>query len=242
MPDIAGAKVRFGVVWFAAAASAAAWSRPALGALMAVAAAAATDEVTRTHLGARRWPIAVAGAVLPLAALGGSRGLLAGAAGVCGLVALSRLLLKSPVRAIEELAVGITAALAVGLAAASPVLVSRLGPAAAVTMVVLVSAYEVGDFLVGTGASTPWEGPMAGIVAVAVCAFAAWVLDVAPLDQDGVVVLAAAVALLAPIGPPLGSVLLGSASRPGRYVRRLDTLLVAGPVAAWLVAEHLRAI
>jgi hypothetical protein len=236
VPDVAGPKVRLGVVWFAVVAASAAWSRPWLAVVMAVASSAATDEIVRIHLGARRWPATLAGAALPLGSLGGARGLVAAAAGVCGLLALARLVRPGPGPAVDEVGVGVLGALAIGVAASAPVLVAGLGPAAAVTLVVLVSAYEVGDFMVGTGASTPWEGPMAGMLAVAVCAFAGWVLDVAPLGHDGIVTMAVAVGLLAPFGPPLGSVLLGSADRRGRYVRRLDTLLVAGPIAAWLVA------
>jgi hypothetical protein len=242
VPDVAGPKVLLGVAWFAVVVTAAAWSRPVLGVVMAVASAAAADEVARVHLGARRWPIVVAGAALPLGALAGGRGLLAAAAATCVLLALARLRDPSPLPVIEELAVGFVGALALGAAAAAPVLVARLGPAAAVTMVVLVSAYEVGDYLVGAGAATPWEGPMAGIVAVVVCAFAAWVLNVWPLNQEGVVTMAAAISLLAPLGAPLGSVLLGSSVQPGRYVRRLDSLLAAGPVAVWLVAGLLHPV
>jgi hypothetical protein len=238
VPDVEGPKVTLGLVWLAAALAAAAWSQPLLAVLMALASAAAADEVARIHLGARRWTVALAGAVLPVAALLGSTGLVAGAAAVCALPAAGRLLHRGgPAGTVEGLAVGLVGPLVLGLAAASPVLLARLGPAAAVTMVVLVSAYEAGDFTFGAGASVPWEGPAAGIVAVAVFGFGAWVLDVAPLDQVGVVWLAATVGVLAPLGPPVGSVLLGAATRPGRYVRRLDTLLVAGPLAAWAVAQ-----
>jgi hypothetical protein len=230
IPDINGPKVRLGVVWFAAIAAAAAWSRPGLAIVMALASALAADELVRIHLGRRRWSVLVAGAVLPLAALHGVEGLLTGAAGVC-------LLQPGAAPAVEELGVALIGPLMLGLAASSPVLVAGLGGWAALTMVVLISAYEIGDFTFGAGASARWEGPMAGIVAVAVCGFAAWVLDTAPLEQDGVVWMAATIGLLAPFGPPLGSVLLGSARQPGRYVRRIDTLLVAGPFAAFAVAR-----
>ncbi|HEY2333232.1 MAG TPA: hypothetical protein VGH94_15040, partial [Acidimicrobiales bacterium] len=237
VPDIGGPKIRLGVLWFAVAAGAAAWSRPALAVVMAVAAAAAADEVVRIHLGARRWAVVAAGALLPLGAVAGAAGLLTAAAGACVLLALVRMFSPGPGPAVDELGIGLLASLALGLAASAPVLVSGLGLAAGLTMVVLVCAYEVGDFVVGSGAWARWEGPMAGMVAVGVCAFAAWTLNVAPLGQDGVAWLAATIALLGPLGPPTGSVLLGSATVPGRYVRRLDTLLVAGPVAAYVVAH-----
>lgn len=44
------------------------------------------------------------------------------------------------------------------------------------------------------------------------------------------------VAVLAPLGPPLGSVLVGDGATSARFTRRLDSLLLAGPVAAYAVA------
>jgi hypothetical protein len=109
-----------------------------------------------------------------------------------------------------------------------------------VVLLVLVAAYDAGDFLVATGADTPWEGPLAGVVAVAVCGFGAWVVAPPPLEGHGVVALVAATAVLAPFGPPAASVLLGDGGRPARFVRRLDTLIVLGPVAAWAAAGVVR--
>jgi hypothetical protein len=98
------------------------------------------------------------------------------------------------------------------------------------------AAYDAGDFLVGTGATSPWEGPVAGVVAVGVCGFGAWVVAPAPLGGHGVLALAVVTAVLAPLGSPAASVLIGDGCRPARFVRRLDTLLVLGPVAAWAAA------
>jgi hypothetical protein len=43
-------------------------------------------------------------------------------------------------------------------------------------------------------------------------------------------------AVLAPLGPPAATVLIGDAGTAARFVRRLDTLIVLGPVAAWAAA------
>jgi hypothetical protein len=138
--------------------------------------------------------------------------------------------------AVEDLALVVVASLPVGLAAAAPVLLTGFNRGSAVVLLVLVSAYDAGNFLVGTGARSPWEGPLGGMVAVGVCGFAAWVVAPPPLAGHGVVTLAVVTAVLAPFGPPAASVLLGDATRPARFVRRLDTLLLVGPVAAWAAA------
>jgi hypothetical protein len=61
-----------------------------------------------------------------------------------------------------------------------------------------------------------------------------------PLGGHGALTLAVVTAVLAPLGPPSASVLVGDGRRPARFVRRLDTLLVLGPVAAWAAAGVVR--
>ncbi|MCU1376541.1 MAG: hypothetical protein JWO68_3827, partial [Actinomycetia bacterium] len=61
-----------------------------------------------------------------------------------------------------------------------------------------------------------------------------------PLGGHGVLALAVVTAVQAPFGPPAASVLIGDGRRPARFVRRLDTLLVLGPVAAWAAAGVVR--
>jgi hypothetical protein len=235
--DVDGPKVRLGFLWFVVACGSAAVGRPALAIVMAVAGALAADQLVRLHVevGTLRsiltQPIRVAaalgGAALPLAAAAGSDTLAAAcAATVVMLMAVAGTRAFVPIMAV----------LACGLSAASPVLLHRLGTAAALVLLVLVCAYDAGDFLVGTGAGTSWEGPAAGIAAVAVVGFAATVLAPPPLVQEGAATLAILVALLAPLGPALASVLIGDGATPARYVRRLDSLLLCGPVAAYVLA------
>jgi hypothetical protein len=234
-PDANGPRIRLGVLWFAALVASAGLSRPAFAGVLAIAAVMAADEVIRLALLQRRIGALAAGA-FPLAALAGTDGLLAAAVGVAAAVPLARLWMRRGPPPVAEIGVTIAATTAAGLATAGPVLLAHIGPSAAVTLVVLVSAYEAGDFVVGTDAGSRWEGPAAGITAVAVCAFAAWVLALPPLEGDGVILLGAVVAVLAPLGAPMASVLLGSAAQPARYVRRVDAWLLAGPGAAWAVA------
>lgn len=236
--DIDGPKVRLGVVWFAVACGTALVHRGLLALVMAVAAACAADQLVRLHVEATgswrtllqepaRLAAVLAAAALPLAAAAGSDTL----AGACALGAVV-VLVVSGGRAMTAL----HAALPVGLAAASPVLLHRVGTAAALFLLLLVCAYDAGDFLVGTGAGTTWEGPAAGIAAVGVVGFGATVLAPPPLVEEGSATLAILVALLAPLGPPLASVLVGDGATKARFVRRLDSLLLCGPVAAYVIA------
>jgi hypothetical protein len=243
-PDVDGPKVRLGVLWLAVTVGAALVDQLALAVVLAVAAGLAADQVVRLQRDRAadlladpvRLPAVLAAAALPLAATAGTDTVVAAAVGAV-LVTLVHRTWSGPVDgAVADVALVVVAALPVGLGAAAPVLVAELAPAAAVVLLVLVAAYDAGDFMVGTGAGTPWEGPVAGIVAVAVCGFAAWVVAPPPLEGHGVVALAVATAVLAPLGPPAASVLVGDAATPARFVRRLDTLVVLGPVAAWAAA------
>ena len=107
----------------------------------------------------------------------------------------------------------------------------RLEIGAAVTLVLLVAAYEVGDYVVGSGASSSVEGPVAGIVAIAATCLLVAVLRVPPFDGAPVFVFGGFAALGCPLGQVLGSALLPSADAHAPALRRLDSLLLLGP--AW---------
>jgi hypothetical protein len=235
--DVDGPKVRLGFLWFVVACGSAVVARPALAVVMAVAGALAADQLVRLHVESGtartilnqpvRLVAVMGGAALPLAAAAGSDTLAAACVATVAMLAAV---------AGARSFVPVLGVLACGLAAASPVLMHRLGTAAALVLLVLICAYDAGDFLVGTGAGTSWEGPAAGIAAVAVFGFGATVLAPPPLVQEGAATLAILVALLAPLGPALASVLIGDGATPARYVRRLDSLLLCGPVAAYVLA------
>lgn len=238
--DIDGPKVRLGVVWFALTVGACALSPLALAAVLAVAAALAADQIVQRH--APEGPSRPVLEDLPrLAAVLGAASLpLAASQGVDTLAAaLTATVVLAMVATAGRPALPVLAAISIGLAAASPVLLQRLGTAAALFLLVLIAVYDAGDFLVGTGAGTAWEGPAAGVAAAGVVGFAAVVLAPPPLQEEGAATLAVLVALLAPLGPPLASLLVGDAVTPARFVRRLDSLLLAGPVAAYVLAALL---
>jgi hypothetical protein len=127
----------------------------------------------------------------------------------------------------------------VGLAAASAVLIDRTEAAALITLIVLVSGYEVGDFLVGTGASNPVEGPLAGIAAVVVLTFAVSVFEFPPFESGSAWVFGGLVAVLAPLGRFAAPILLPGPDARVPALRRLDSYLLATPVWAWMLWGYL---
>ncbi len=120
-----------------------------------------------------------------------------------------------------------------GLAAGSLVALTGRGIGAAISLVVLVSAYEIGDYLVGTGSANAIEGPIAGIAVLAVAGAALAITQPSPFDGPRAVLFAILTAISCPLGQILGSAILprGDSWAPG--LRRLDSLLIAGPL--WLL-------
>jgi hypothetical protein len=122
-----------------------------------------------------------------------------------------------------------------GAVAVSLVLLTRLDQGSAIALLLLVSAFETGDYLIGTGAANPFEGPAAGAAAVMVVTFIVSTLPISTLSFGEAWALGGAIVLLAPLGQFLASALLPTATTPASGLRRLDSLLVAGPVWAWAV-------
>ncbi len=257
--DTDGPRVRWGVVWFVTVVGAAALSRGLLSLVMALAAALATDQVLRlrdadTAAAARvpaggllsdprRLPALIAAAAVPLAAGAGPDTLVAVLPALTLVVLVQRLCTASvqPAhgRAVTDAALGVAVALALGLAAAAPVLAHGFGAQAAVVVLILVCAYDAGDFLVGSGSTTWWEGPAAGVAAVAVATFAVSVVPLEPVDAPAAYALGGLTCVLAPLGPPAASLFVGSGRRPARFLRRLDSLLLLGPILPWALAAIL---
>ncbi|MBW3580741.1 MAG: hypothetical protein KY447_06720 [Actinobacteria bacterium] len=257
--DIDGPRVRWGIVWFVVTVVSAAVSRPLLAGVMALAAGLATDQVLRLRdadevarsggrVGGllsdpRRLPAMIAAGALPLAAAAGGDTLAATLPTVVVVVLVQRLCTSASqppqANAVADASMAVAVAAGVGLAAAGPVLAHRFGAQAAVVVLVMICAYDAGDYLVGSGSSTLWEGPAAGVVAVAVVGFAMSVVPLEPVDASATFALAVLTGLLAPLGPPAASLLVGSGRRPARHLRRLDSLLLLGPLLPYALAAIL---
>lgn len=242
--DTNGPRIRLGVAWFLVVMAALAVGLEALAPLYAAAAALAAAQAAtvwrrrggRPHvLGA-----AVGAALLPLAAAL-TTGLLGLA--VLALVAIAFATAESarrrgrgrPHAPLAVAALTVRCAFPVGLAAASLVCAQRFEPGAGVALVLVVSAYEAGDYLIGSGARSPLEGPVAGIAAVLVVQFAIAAVSVPPFGLPSSLVFVVVAGIACPLGQVVGSLILPSAAAPAAALRRLDSLLVLGPVWAVVV-------
>lgn len=139
----------------------------------------------------------------------------------------------STVAAVDVASFLVRSSVPVGLAGGALVGVAVTESRAFVVLLVLISAYEAADFLVGTGSSNAVEGPVAGLASVAVAAFALRLIPPEPLTQASLTAFAALTALACVVGQFAGSAVLprGGAFAPG--LRRLDSAMIAAPL--WLI-------
>lgn len=242
---------RLGVLWFLLAVVAAALGLFAVALLFAVVAGVAGLQTSAAWQRVRKRPVQlVAGAgafaIVLAGALGTALvGLLAILFVVAAVVAAALDPARQGARSRRPPGVVAVAGLAVrcgyftALGAAGAVAVARIDGTAFVVLLVLVSAYEAGDYLVGTGAGTPVEGPLAGIAAVAVLTFALSVFQLGPFDTRAAWVFGGLVAVLAPLGSIIASTLVPTAAAGGPALRRLDSWILVGPVWAWMLWGYL---
>ncbi len=240
--DTTGWKVSLGLVWFVVALGAMIQGWAALSLLYGVAAGWAALELARRHreVGgpAHLWASALGGAAVA-AAGGGGVGLMGAAilATVAGAVAAAAIGGGGRAAVLSAAAATVWCAVPVGLAAASVVLTRDLEIGAAVVLLVFVSCYEAGDFLIGSGASNSVEGPLVGILTIGVAAMVVAVLQVPPFDGEPVFTFAALAAVACPLGQLVGSALLPAADARAPALRRLDSLLLLAP--AWCLTVGL---
>jgi hypothetical protein len=121
-----------------------------------------------------------------------------------------------------------------GVGAACVVLVRAESVIAAVVLILLASAYEVGDYIVGSGASNPVEGPLAGATTATLVALPLAIVLVEPYNDAGVALLAFT-AVACPLGQVVASAVLPGAGAHAPALRRIDTLLVLAPL--WAAAS-----
>jgi hypothetical protein len=126
-----------------------------------------------------------------------------------------------------------------GGAAAAMVLTLRLDIGAAIALLLLVSAYEVGDFLIGSGGRSALEGPVAGWSAMLVVIFVVGWFGLGDLDFTSAALFGLVAIGLCPAGQLLASAVLPTAASPASGLRRLDSLLLLAPLWAWAIGLHL---
>jgi hypothetical protein len=240
--DIDGPKVRLGVLWFLVAFPAAVASPATAGLCYGIVAGFAARQIVQAWRNEPAWQADVAAGlagVSVLAAVGGAStfmlvlGVAIVAAAIAGFQGAAAGLRSSSGHTAAA-GVMVAAIVPVAIAGASVVLIRASSPTAAGVLILFASAYEVGDFLVGSGGSTPIEGPLAGGAALVVTGFPMALLLVEPFDVLGVWMLGVA-ALCCPVGQWIASALLPRPDAKVPALRRMDTLLLLAPV--WVVAN-----
>jgi hypothetical protein len=235
--DIEGPRVRLGVAWFVGAMVATAISPITTAVVLGVCAGLAGRQIAQAW-GARSWqPDVAAGiaAVPVLAALLGTPAVVAAAA--LGLVVAVGVAFapdgaRFPGGAGQMATVGIlAAALVPAVGAACVVLVRSHSIVAAIVLIGIASAYEMADFIVGSGAGNPIEGPLAGITTATLLALPLSIVLVEPYNTAGVSLLVFT-AVACPVGQLLASAVLPGAGAHAPALRRIDTLLLLAPVWA----------
>jgi hypothetical protein len=234
--DMEGPHVRLGVLWFLLAAVALAvgpfFTALAYGGAAGVAAAQTARCWKRRRHRPNELVAAGLAAMLGIGACLGAGGsglvLIVGAVVACVVASGDT---ASPHPILADAGWTLQCALFPGFAAMSMVLLARLDQGSAIALLLLVSAYETGDYLVGTGARNPYEGPAAGLAAVVVITFIVSTLPISTLGFGEAWLFGGLVAVLAPAGQLFASALLPAAASPASALRRLDSLLLAAP--AW---------
>jgi hypothetical protein len=211
----------------------------AVAVLFSVLAAVAAMQTVRAwaDVGRKSSPIVcgLAAAGVPIAALAGPIGFGA------GLIVATTVVVVSGVLGSNVL-VGLRSTILPALAAGSVVLTGRTDMGALVVLLILISAYETGDYLMGSEAQSIFEGPLSGIAAVMVVTFAETVFQIGPFETRAGWVFGALVAVLAPLGALLASVLAPTSESAGPALRRLDVWLVVAPVWCWMLTNYLSRI
>lgn len=241
-----GPKITLGVLWFVGVVGAARLATPLLAVVVAGVAALSGFQVGRSFRPTVEPRIAagLAGFVA-LSGVFGALGL--GVALILGTIGVFLVVAGTPEPVIDargrpvppseallhrgELL--IRSSLPGAVAAGSLVAIERLDFGGFLALVVLVSAYEVGDFLIGSGSANAVEGPVAGVVALSVAAAATYVVLPAPFDTNSFPLFAVLTAVAAPLGQIAASAVLPRGVVWAPALRRLDSYLLAAPL--WLM-------
>jgi hypothetical protein len=232
--------MRYGLAWFLAQALAFRIGLWGLAILFACAAGYAAWQLAGSWQKAKREPepwlcVVFAGALPLVAAIDTALiGVVILGGVLVGLVAAG-LLLRDPKRVLAAVGTDIQSWLFIGVAAAMPIVTYRFEPGAALVLLVFVNIYDAGAYMVGVESPNLYEGPIAGLVGIAVSAFAVAVLAVPPFTTQTAALFAVLAGFACILGPLAGSLLLPRYDTDAPAVRRLDVLLVVGPVWAWAI-------
>src|SRR3954462_1344334 len=177
--DVDGPHVRLGVGWFVLEVAALLGGVGTIALLYSATAAIAPFKTAKTWLHrpnpAQRVTAAAGAAVIGMAGAlttGLVGAAILGTVAAALIVAFSERLRRPRVDPILNASITVRSALFPGFAAACVVIAARFEFGSVVGLVLVVGAYETGDYLVGSGADNPVEGPIAGAAAILVTTFA----------------------------------------------------------------------
>jgi hypothetical protein len=240
--DVNGPHVRLGIGWFALELLALIGGRWTVALLFSLTAVIAALQTARTWRHVRRHPHRITAGV-GAGAIGMAGAVTTGLVGLAILATVAAALViaygertRNPrVDPILNASYTIRCALFAGFAAACVAICARFEFGAVVALVFIVAAYETGDYLVGSGAGNPFEGPIAGATAVLVTTFAIGALDIKPFEFPRAFVFGGLAMVLCPAGQLVASAVLPSAAAPASALRRLDSLILLAPAWAFAV-------
>lgn len=208
----------------------------------AIAAMQVVDAWEKQGPGPTRIVAGVGAAMIGCSSMFGARAL---GAGILVLVAVSLLISVAEVTKrrpmLATTALLLQASLPVGLVAASLQLVTRYEIGAAVILLAICMGFDLGDYLVGSGAGSVIEGPMAGGLVVLLVVAVAAIIKAPPFDGALVWAFGVAALVLCPLGQVFASWLLPDATTRAGALRRLDSMLLLAPtwvLAAGIVSAH----
>ncbi|HEX2064347.1 MAG TPA: hypothetical protein VHE80_07990 [Acidimicrobiales bacterium] len=241
-PQVVGPHARLGMVWaavtFVALVAGAAW----LAVWMALHAGLAALQAAHTWRRRERYPASgLAGVGAAVVVVGAAAGPVPAAA-AAGVVVVAIFLngLVPGGRHTDPLATALIT-LAVAAAAAGPVLLRvEEGFLPAMVLFTYAGVHDASAYVVGSGASTNWEGPAAGMASIGAVTLAVAAVLVPPFRGASPVLLGALAAVLAPLGPYMGSLLVRDGHARVPALRRLDSLLLLGPLWSLVAALLLR--
>lgn len=242
-PDLRGPKILLGAVWAAAAVGALVSGTVPFALLMAAAAGAAAAQAARTwrHASPARNPVVPAAlASAAVAALGAALGvtgfMVVGVLAVAGGAVWAWVASGGSPR---DAALTVVCAVVPAAAVAGPVLLRRSSLEVPFILMAVALLYDAGSWVMGSGSRHRWLGPLAGVACIVPVTMLVAALGLQFRGSDAWL-LGGLAAVLAPLGPVAATFVLGDRRGHAPALRRIDSLVVLGPVWS-LVAAHLRA-
>jgi hypothetical protein len=130
------------------------------------------------------------------------------------------------------------AAILPAVATVSVVLAVRVDLWAGLFLVLAVSLYDAGSYLLGAEASGRWEGPVAGALGALGVTFTVATVQLGPFDRVQWWIAGVVVASTCVVGQSVATAFLPASDTWAPGLRRLDAYVVSGPaflLCAWLL-------